>query len=83
MPITANTAIIGNAGMEEPVFGEVVDVDAPDFAEPLLLPLLPDPFTLTFTVWVLLLSFLLLLSLWLLLSFLLLLSLVFLLLLSF
>jgi hypothetical protein len=46
MPIKANTAIIGNAGMEEPVFGEVVDVDVPVFPEPLLLP---PPFTLTET----------------------------------
>jgi hypothetical protein len=45
MPITANTAIIGSAGMEEPVFGEVVDVDTPAFPE-----LLPFPFTLTVTV---------------------------------
>jgi hypothetical protein len=45
MPITANTAIIGRAGNDEPVFGEVVDVEVPPFAEPL-----PLPPPLTFTV---------------------------------
>jgi hypothetical protein len=73
IPITRNTAIIGRAGNEEPVFGEVVEVDAPPFAE-----LLPPPLTLTVTVCVflLLLSFLLVLLFLLLLSFLLPLSLV-------
>jgi hypothetical protein len=47
MPIAANMAIIGRAGSDAPVFGEVVDVEVPPFAE--LLPL-PPPFTLTVTV---------------------------------
>jgi hypothetical protein len=50
MPIKANTAIIGRAGNEEPVFGEVADDEVPLLAETLVLPppLLPPP-TLTVT----------------------------------